>query len=150
MPGGQQGLEQIGCIHHAARRSTCTDNGVDFIDKQNRAFALFKVGKQAFKALFKIAPVFGAGQQRTQVQGVNHTLLENIGDVAFDNQFGQALGNGGFTHTALAHQQGVILATSRQNLGNAGHFVHATNQRVYAPGLGFFIEVDGELVERPV
>ncbi len=29
----EHGLDQIGCVHHAARRRACPDNGMDLVDE---------------------------------------------------------------------------------------------------------------------
>ncbi len=61
-------LESSGLIRLAAStgRQTPprTDNGVDFINKQDAVGILLQLFEQRFEAFFKIATIFGPCQQR--------------------------------------------------------------------------------------
>ena len=61
-------LESSGLIRLASidcrQTPPCTDNGVDFINKQDAVGILLQLFEQRFKAFFKIATIFGPCQQR--------------------------------------------------------------------------------------
>jgi hypothetical protein len=65
---GQCGLEQIGGIQSTTRSRTCTNQSVNFVNEQNGVRLVFECFQNTFETLFKITPVFGAGQQRTHVE----------------------------------------------------------------------------------
>ena len=68
LAAGQRGLEQVGRIERAARGRTGTNQGVDFVDEQNRVRLVLERLEHALEALLEIATVLGAGQQRAHVQ----------------------------------------------------------------------------------
>ena len=59
------------------------------------------------------------------------------------NLLGQPLGNGGFTHTGIAHEYGIVLAASAEDLQRALQLGLPTNQRIQKPFGGFLHQVDG-------
>jgi len=77
---------------------------VNFIDKQNGVMLVFQLRQQALEALFKIAAVLGTRQQRAQIEGIDHAVLDDFRHIAVHHTFGQAFGNGGFTHARFTHQ----------------------------------------------
>ncbi|MNQ27154.1 hypothetical protein D3C85_404060 [compost metagenome] len=100
----QQRLEQVRCIHHTARGSPGTDDGVDLIDEENGVGALAQLVEQRLEALLEVAAVLGAGQQRTEIQGIDHTVSQQVRHLAIDDTFGQAFGDGGLAHAGFTHQ----------------------------------------------
>ena len=64
----QRGLQQVGGIQCAAGRRACTNQGVYFINEQHGVGLVLERLQDPFKALLKVATVFGAGQQRTHVE----------------------------------------------------------------------------------
>ncbi|MNP21209.1 hypothetical protein D3C76_1138190 [compost metagenome] len=144
----QQRLEQVGCIHDPTRRRTGTDDGVDLIDEQDRLRAFAQLAEQRLETLLEVATVLGAGQQRTQVEGVHHALGQQVRHLTVDDTLGQAFGNGSFAHPGLTHQQRVVLAPTRQNLRDALDLLLAPDQRVDAPGAGQLVQVAGVSIQR--
>ena len=112
--------------------------------------ALAEIGEQPLQALFEIATVFRTGEQRAQIEGVNHCFFECLGHFAIDNHLGKALGNGGFTDAGFADQQRVILAPSREDLRYALDLGQTPNQRVNITGLGLGVEVGRVGIEWPL
>src|SRR5690606_30513276 len=51
LPRCEQWFEQIRSVHHTTGRSTCTDDGMNLVDKQNRMRALFQLGQQSLEPL---------------------------------------------------------------------------------------------------
>src|SRR5690606_19232500 len=85
LPGRQQWLEQVGGIHDPTGRCTGADDGMDLINEKYRVGALFQRLEQCLEALLEIPTVFGTSQQRAQIQGVNHRLVENVRHFAVNN-----------------------------------------------------------------
>ncbi|MDT4809307.1 hypothetical protein FQZ97_421890 [compost metagenome] len=139
----QQGLEQVGCIHHAARGSPGTDDGVDLVDEEDGMGALAQLVEQRLEALLEIAAVFGAGQQRTEIQGIDHAVSQQVRHLIVDDTLGQAFCDGGLADTGLTHQQRVVLATTGQDLGDALDLGLATDQRIDTPQARQFVQVAG-------
>src|ERR1700712_2084168 len=75
---GEQWLEQVGRIHHPARRRTGTNDGVDFVDEQNGVGTFFQLAEQRLEALLQIAAILGASQQSAKIQGVDHAVGQQI------------------------------------------------------------------------
>ena len=146
--GGKHRLDQVGSIHHPTRGRTGTDNGVDFVDKQNRTGIIGQLLEHAFQTFFKITTVFGASYQCTQIERVDGRAMQNFRHFVVHDHLCQAFGNRGFTHTGFTHQQRVILATSTQNLHCTFHFVFTTNQRINLVLQCFHIEIGGVLIQR--
>ncbi|MNR19194.1 hypothetical protein D3C85_1359690 [compost metagenome] len=71
---------------------------MDFIDKQDAAGVLLQLFQQRFKAFFKITAVFGACQQRTDIQRIDGAIGHDFRDIALNNTPGQPFGNRSFTY----------------------------------------------------
>ena len=85
LPVGQRRLQQVGGIERAARRRARTDQRVNFVDKQNGVRIFLQLLQHRFQPLFKIAAIFGAGQQRTHVERVDRAFLQNVGHAFLDD-----------------------------------------------------------------
>ena len=73
---------------------------------------------------------------------------QNFRHVTLHNSPSQALGNRGFTHTSLTHQERVVFAAAAQHLNNPLHFLLTADQRINFPFLGQCIQILGVLVKR--
>eukprot|EP01132_Coremiostelium_polycephalum_P016380 gene16379-biopygen8373 len=144
----QQRLEQVRRIHHATGSRTGTDDGVDFVNEQDRLRAFFQLAEQRLEALLEIATVLGPGEQCAQVKGVDDAVGQQVGHLVINNAFGQAFGNRGFTHACLTDQQRVVLAATRQDLRHALNFQLTPHQRIDPPLARQFVEVAGISVQR--
>ncbi|MNC24850.1 hypothetical protein D3C75_729180 [compost metagenome] len=82
---------------------TRTNNGMNFINKQDAVLILLKLFKQRFETFLKITTVFGARQQRTNIQRVNRAIGNHFRNVALHDTPGKSFGNGGFTHPGFTH-----------------------------------------------
>ena len=56
---GEYRLDEIGCVHHAARRCSGPDDGMYFINEENRAGIFADFCDYCLQAFFEIAAVFG-------------------------------------------------------------------------------------------
>ena len=148
LTGGKQRLEQVGRIHHAARGRAGADDGVDLVDEQDGVRPLAQLVEQRLEALFEIAPVLGAGQQRAQIQRIDDTFRQQVGHLAIDDTLGQAFGDCRLADARLAHQQGIVLATPRQDLRNALNLGFAPHQWIDASLARQLVEVGGIGIQR--
>ncbi|MNJ44807.1 hypothetical protein D3C77_398740 [compost metagenome] len=139
----QQRLEQIGGIHDATGSCTCTDNSVNFVDKQDCLRPFAQLVEQRLEALLEVTAVLGTGQQSAQIQGIDHALRQQVGHLAIDDTLGQAFGDGRLADAGLTDQQRVVLAPTGKDLRYALDLKLATDQRVDAPLTGLLVEVAG-------
>ena len=80
--------------------------------------------------LLEIAAVARAGQQRAQVERVDHRVLEDLGHLALDDAQRQALGDRGLADAGVADEQRVVLRAPAQDLDRALDLVLAPDQDV--------------------
>jgi len=121
---------------------------MDFVDKQNRLGLFLELRQQRLEPLLEIAAVFGASDQGAQIQGIDRAFGQDFGHLAIDDLFGQPLGDGRLAHAGFSNQQGVVLASAAQYLDGALHFTAAPDEWIDLAGLGQFIEIFRELVQR--
>ena len=148
LPAGERGLEQVGCIERAAGSRTSPNEGVDLVDEQDRMGSALQGLDDAFQALLEVAAVFGAGQQCAHVQRIHDGFAQNVGHFVLGDAPSQALGDGGFAHAGLAHQERVVFAAAAQDLDGALHLELTTNERVDLAVLGHLVEVLRVLLQR--
>jgi len=146
--GSEHRFDQVGGVHGAAGRRTGADDGVNFVDEQDRARFLFQLREHRLQTLFEIAAVLGARYQRAQVEGVDHAVAQHLRHLFVDDALGKPLGQRGLADARLAHQQRIVLAPATQHLDDAFDFQFTPDQRVDAAGKGRFVEVAGKLVQR--
>jgi hypothetical protein len=121
---------------------------VDLVDEQDGARLLLELLEHALEALFEVAAVLGARQQRAHVQRVDDRVREDFGHVVLRDAPGQALGDGRLAHAGLADQQRVVLAAAAQHLDDALDLVLAADQRIDLAVARHLVEVLRELVQR--
>src|SRR2546425_149423 len=94
--------------------SSCADNRVQFVDKENHIIGLLQFLKNGLDTLLKLSTEHRSGNHATDVQG-NNAFAKQVGrNTAFVNTTGQALHNGGLTYTRLTNEYRVILLTTSQ------------------------------------
>ena len=144
----QARLEQVGRIKRSTRGRTGPDQGVDFVDEQHRVGLVLERLQHALEPLLKITAVLGAGQQRAHVERIDHRVGQNFRHIFLRDAPGQAFGNRRLAHTSLAHQQGVVLAATTQDLDHPLHLILAPDQRIDLAVLGELVEVLRVLLQR--
>ena len=112
-------LEQIGGIERAAAGRAGADHGVDLVDEQDRAIVGLELGEHALQALFEIAAVTGAGEQRAHVELVDHRVAQDLRHFASDDAQGQTFGDRGLADARVAHEKGIVLGAPAQDLDGA-------------------------------
>ena len=94
LAAGQHRLEDAGGVDRALGRAGA-DEGVDLVDEQHDVAAGADLLEHLLQALLEVTAVAGAGDQRTEVEGVDLLVLERLGHVALDDVLGQALDDRG-------------------------------------------------------
>ncbi len=118
---------------------------MDFIDKQDAVGILLKLFQQRLKPFFKIAAVFGARQQRTDIQRVNGAIGHHFRHIALHDTPGQPFGNRRFADAGFPHQQRVIFTATTQDLDRAFQFFFTTNQRIDAAHASKLVKIRREV-----
>ena len=88
------------------------------------------------QALFELAAVLGAGDQRADIEREQALVLQRLGHVAVDDPLGQPLDDGGLADARLADQGRVVLGAAGEDLHDALDLVLAADQRVQACSCG--------------
>ena len=68
--------------------------------------------EHCLQAVFEFSPVFGAGDQRPQIQGDDLFVCESCRDIAIDNPLSKALDDGGLADPGFTDQNGVVLCSA--------------------------------------
>jgi hypothetical protein len=121
---------------------------VDLVDEHDRARIGFDLLDDLLEALFKIAAVACARQQRAHVEREHRRVLEYVRHFAMDDAAGKSFGNRRLADAGLADEQRVILLPAAQHLDGAADFRIAPDQRIDLAVLGFLVEVDAVRIQR--
>src|SRR3989454_10239369 len=100
--------------------------------------------------LFELAAVFGARDERADVERNQMLVLQGVGHVAVDDALRQALDDGGFSDAGLADQDRVVLRTPRQHLHHAADFFVAADDGIEFSLARDFREIAREALQRLV
>ena len=145
---GQGRLEQVGGVG-ATFTVAGADQGVGFVDKQDDgrrgAFHRFN---HAFQAFFELAFHRRTGLQCPHVQSPQFHARQALRHIAIDDTQGQAFNNGAFAHAGIADNNGVVLATTAEDVDHLIDFGVAAHHWVQFLVPGQFGEVGGVALER--
>ena len=86
--------------------------------------------RHRLQPLLELAAVFGAGQQRAEIERQQFLVLEALRHVAIDDALRQALDDRGLADPGLADQYRVVLGAARQHLDRAADLLVAADDRV--------------------
>src|SRR5690606_27590436 len=104
-PTGKRRLEQVGSIHGTFPAASRTDQGVDFVDKEdNLPFVIGHLLDNGFKPFLELSFVLGARQQNAHVAGYYGFRLQDLRYITADDPLGQSFYYGSFTHTGLTDE----------------------------------------------
>ena len=78
VPRLQRRLQQVRRIHRAARGGASADHGVDLVDEQDRAWIVLDLLHHGLQALFEIAAIARAGEQRAHVEREDRRVLRAL------------------------------------------------------------------------
>ena len=137
----QHRLDEIGRVHHAARRRARADDGVDLVDKQDRVGLALQVGQYRFEALLEVTTILGPRHQSAHIQRIQRAVGQHVRHLAIDDLFRQPLGDRGFADPGLADEQRVVLAPPAQDLDGALDLALAADQRVDLAATRLVVEI---------
>src|SRR3974390_849145 len=145
---GERGLEQIGCVHCAARGGASADHGVDLVDEHDRARIGLDLLDHLLEPLLEVAAVAGAGEQRAHVEREHGGALKHIRHLAMHDAARQTFRDRGLADAGIADEQRIILLPAAKHLDGAVDFAVSADQRIDLAVLGLFVEVDTVRVKR--
>ena len=79
------------------------------IDEQDDVAASADLLENLLQALLEVTAVATAGNQCTEIEGVELRILQGLGHFTLDDHLGKPLNDGRLTNTRLTNQNGVVL-----------------------------------------
>src|SRR5450759_5788211 len=144
---GERRLEDVRGVDRSFG-GTGADQRMKLIDEEHRVVGASQLFDDLLEALLELAAVFGAGNERTDVERQDALVGERFGDVATDDPVGQALRNRCLAKSGLANQSRVVLRASGQDLDDSLDLLLTADDRIELAQAGGLREVDAELVDR--
>ena len=95
----------------------------------------------ALQALFEVAAIARAGQQRAHVEREDRRVGQNFRHLLFIDLARQAFGDRRLANARIADQQRIVLLAAAEDLDRAQHFRLAPDQRIDLAFLGLLVEV---------
>jgi hypothetical protein len=134
----EHGLEQVRRVHTATRVLAGHDE-VNLVDEEDDLASLvtrlLHLAENRLDTLFILSLVLCTGHERAHVES-EESADETGGDIAVDDTLGEPLGDGGFTDTWLADEDGVTLGTTREDTDDSSDLVVSANDGVELALLG--------------
>jgi len=118
-PRRERGLQQIGRIHASAARGAGADDRVDLVDEEHGAVELLERFDDALEALFEVAAVACAGEERSQIERVDARGLQRVRHLAEMDLPGEAFDDGGLSDAGVADEHRIVFLATRENLDDA-------------------------------
>jgi hypothetical protein len=142
----ESGFEDVGGVE-GAFGGAGADQGVKFVDEDDGVLILHQLLHDGLEALFKLAAVFGTGDDEGKVESEDALVGEEAGNVAVGDALGEAFDDGGFADAGFADEDGIVLGAAAEDLDDALQFLIAADERVELGIHGGLGEVAGELGE---
>ena len=120
---------------------------MELIDEEDHIAGLPDLLQQLLNPLLKLTPVLGARHHAAEVQGQKALVQHLVGYVAHNDLPGQTLSDGGFAHTGLTDQAGVVLGAAGENLDHPLDLPVPADDRVQLAGPSVGGQVPGELLQ---
>ena len=144
----QSRLQDIGCVHRAARTAGAYQR-MDLIDEEDDLSVALGHGlDDAFESFLEFALVFCACNQRTHVQGIDFLAFQVLRDIAVDDPLRDAFGNGGLADARLTDQDRIVLGPAAQNLQHPPDLLVPADDRIELAAARTLIQVDGVLAQQ--
>ena len=126
----QRGFQHVAGVHRAFGLAGA-DQGVQLVEEHDVAARIHRqLLQHGLQPLLEFAAIFGAGQQRGQVEHQHLLALQRFRHLAIDDALRQAFDDGGLADAGLADQHRVVLGAALQDLDRAADFVVAPDHRV--------------------
>ena len=127
---GERGLEHIGSVNRALRSSRPHHRMQLVYENNDAPRGALNLAHHGFQALFKLAAIFRARDERAQIKRDKFFVFQNVRHVRARDSLRQPFGNRGFAHAGLADQHRVVLGAPRQDLHHPADFVFAPDDRI--------------------
>ena len=129
-PARQRRLQEIAGVHRAAGRGAGADQRVNLVDEQNGVLFLRQAIEHLLDALFEVAAIPRAGDERAEVEREHLGVLQHLGHVALMNAQRQTLGERRLADAWLADEQRVVLAPAAEHLDHPLELERPADERV--------------------
>ena len=121
---------------------------MNLVNEQDAVAGALDFLDDLLEPFLELAPVLGAGDQGTHVEGHQALVLEGVGNVALGNHLGHGFDDGGLAHARLAHQHRVVLGAAAENLDDPLQLLVAPMHRVQLLRPGGLGQVNAQVVQR--
>ena len=140
-------LEHVGG-HYGTFPTARTHQGVEFVDEGDDATVGFvDFLENGLESFFEFASEFRPGDERRKVERNDLFALQAVGNITGDDALREALDDGSFTDARFTNQNGVVLGSAREHLGNAADLGVPPDNGVEFAGLRNRGEVHSVLFE---
>ena len=103
-------FEHVGCVK-ASGCTACSNNRMQFVNKENDIGAFFQLVHHRFHALLELTPILRSSYKGSKIKGNNAFVIENATNLSLDDAHRQPFGNSCFTNTWFTNQHRVVLLT---------------------------------------
>ncbi len=104
---------------------------MELVDEKNDlALGLDDLVEDGLEAIFELASIFRAGDERAHVEHDDLLVLETFGHILVDDASGQAFDDGGLADAGLADEYRVVFGAPRKHLNYAADLFVASNDRI--------------------
>ena len=129
-PRASAGFKQVRGVHGAVGLAGA-DEGVHLVDEEDDlAFRGFDLREHGLEPLLELAAIFGAGDQRAEIERQHLLVLEALRHVALDDAVREALDDGGLADAGLADQHGIVLGAAGEHLDGAADLLVAADDGI--------------------
>ena len=111
LASGHGRFQNIGRIH-SALRATGSDNGMQFINKQQYLTVPAHFVNDIFNSFLKFAPVLGTCHHGSQIQNAEPFVPDGLRHSSLGDSRCKSFHNSGLSHTRLTDQAGIVLGTA--------------------------------------
>ena len=146
----QRRLEQVGGVHGAVGLAGA-DQRVHLVDEQDDAAVRGSdLVEHGLEPLLEFAAIFGAGDQRAEIERQQLLVLQALRHVAVDDAQRQAFDDRGLADAGLADQHRIVLGPARENLNGPADFLVAADHRIELAVARGLRQVAGVFLQRVI
>ena len=124
-----------------------TDEGVQLVDEEDDVAARADLLQHLLQALFEVAAVTRAGDERAEVEGVELLRVQRLGNVVVDDVLRETFDDRGLADTGLADEHRVVLGAAAQHLHDPLDLLLTTDDGIELLVACELREIAAELVE---